>query len=65
MLAGEISLRKVLRYPQMAINVDKQQFDAVLGALLKAPPAPMESFKGTRAKKARLQTTVRRKPVKK
>jgi hypothetical protein len=47
------------------MKVDKQQFDAVLGALLKAPPASMESFKGTRAKKARPQATVRRKPVKK
>jgi hypothetical protein len=34
------------------MKVDKQKFDAVLGALLKAPPAPLESFKGKHAKKA-------------
>jgi len=43
------------------MKVDKNQFDAVLSALLKAPPTPMESFKGKRAKKERLQP----KPAKK
>jgi hypothetical protein len=46
------------------MKVDKQQFDAVLSALLKAPPTPLESFKGKRTKKERPQET-RQKPPKK
>jgi hypothetical protein len=38
------------------MKVDKKQFDAVLSALLKAPPTPMEAFKGKPVKKARPQT---------
>jgi hypothetical protein len=48
-LAGKYSEK-----PEMAdkLKVDKQQFDAVLAALLKAPPTPTKSFKGKkRAKK--------------
>jgi hypothetical protein len=45
------------------MKVDKQQFDALLSALLKAPPTPMEAFKGKRTKKE--PQTNRQKPPKK
>jgi hypothetical protein len=45
------------------MKVEKQKFDAVLAALLKAPPTPFEAFKTKRAKKE--PQTDRPKPPKK
>jgi hypothetical protein len=42
--------------------VEKERFDAVLSALLKAAPTPFESFKPKRSKKA--QTDQRKAPKK-
>lgn len=47
------------------MKVNKNRFDAVLGALLKAPPAPLETFKGKRTKKASPKTGQSQKPPKK
>jgi hypothetical protein len=46
------------------MKVDKKQFDAVLSALLKAPPTPMEEFKGKRVKKERPQPSHPKPPKK-
>jgi hypothetical protein len=46
------------------MKVNKQQFDAVLSALLKAPPTPIEEFKGKRTKKERPQPSPPKSPKK-